>query len=159
MLIAVACAELAGCSAAGTPISAVPSLSDVLALGSAHIAYPGSVVDYRLGSGVSTGPKGLRPAYASTVFTLRSPVGLGRFFGWWQARLSARGWRWEWAGKRPAGAQVVASHYARLGRELYEVAVDNPRLLAQAGYPVEVGRGLVYETSLIVEPASITRRR
>lgn len=131
----------------------VPSLVDVTGNAAVALRYPGSVVAEHLDAGSSGGPTGISPAFATAVWTTRSSY--RRVLAWWSARLRHLGWNGPFLG-RPAGAQVLVDVYRKGTRELFEVAVDNPTVLARDGDPVALGRGQdVFESSLIIEPERI----
>ncbi|MCL5447133.1 MAG: hypothetical protein M1350_07005 [Actinobacteria bacterium] len=140
-----------GCaSATAETVPPVPSQVFVISSRFSHLYHPGSKALYWIASGTSLGPHGMQPAYASTVLECKATW--RQLLSWYRKTLLTDGWQWIPTGRKVNGAQVLADHYIRQRREMFEVAVDNPNLLAKYGYPVHVRSGLVYEVSFVVNP-------
>ncbi len=117
----------------------------------AHLLYPGSVIVSRFGGAEYRHPLSgnVDPAFAGAV--VASAATPGQIYPWYELWLLKHGWHS--VGVPNVTTWLSREGYARGKRELFVVAMDNPRLLGETlGKRLPPGQ-TIYEISYSISPA------
>ena len=152
LLLLNRCGGLLGCDVQALPRGPV-TFDQIKSHPEGHLFYPGARVYWPIGGGEQRSDlEGItNPAFAGAILT--SSASTDEIDQWYREWMQSHGWEPD----RRIRSGVWLSHldFKRGSRELFTVAIDDPRLLTGVlGTAVPTDRGTVFEIRYEILPAS-----